>query len=191
MDLLESAPSRRRPPAPLVVGLALGLLAAAQVVAVRAPQPLPGGVALAVPLENYSFTRGPERAVVNFELENTGTRPLQVLGLGASIPGLELRDVAASGEPVGFRSVGGGPQQLPAFALPAGGRVVLTLTFTASDCGAVPEQPRPLAVRVASGRGTGTLAVAPASLPDDRVGARADAVAAWQVALVRDLCRSS
>jgi hypothetical protein len=173
---------------PLTLAVALAVLGAAQAVAaLRLPVPLEA-VDLTVTKENYGFLTVGREMMVTFQLRNDGPRAVEIRGLGEDLPGLEGTDVSGSGEPFAFRAAGIGPEPLPAFDLPPGVIVVITLTYRLASCSAVPQEPRPLPVQVRDGRASGTVRVPIPQLPDDNAGATADEVVEWQSVLIRDLC---
>lgn len=173
---------------PLVVGLCLAALAAAQTAAaLRLPLPLEG-VELRSTKENYAFTADGRVLTVSFQLRNEGREPVRVIGIGEDLPGLELVDVVAAGEPLGFRSRGAGDDDLPPFRVTPGTAVVVAMTYQLVACASVPETPRPVPVAVRDGRSRGTVRAALPQLPDDTAGAGTDDLAEWQSVLVRELC---
>ena len=168
---------------------ALALLAVAQGAAVARGGPLPDDAAVTALPNGYSYaTREDRLVVVGFQLRNSGDRPLQVLDLAEDLPGLVLTDVVVSGEPFDFASAGDGDAPLPAFRLDRGTVVEVTLSYRLAACPQVPEDPRPLPVRVRAGRATGVLRVDMPTAPSDEPDAGADAEDQWQSVLVRDLC---
>lgn len=190
MDLLETSARAREPgtlavPVVLVTLVALGV---AQAAVVTRGLPLPDDVTLTVPLEGYALVTESGTAVVGFQLRNDGSRSLRVTGVDAVVPGLQLADVTAAGEPTGFRAVGAGPAALPEFDLSPGGAVVLQLRFRDPDCASVPADLRPVSIDVRAGSGAGTLQVPLPTLPDDGAFADADDQVPWQQVLIRDLC---
>jgi hypothetical protein len=187
VDVLETPPTTRDP-GTLAIAVALVALGMAQAAALTWDLPLPDDVRLTVPLEGYAFTTEGDTAVVGFQLRNDGSRSLRVSGVGAAVPGLELVDVTAAGEPTGFRSVGDGPAALPGFDLAPDETVVLQLRFRDPDCSSVPADLRPVSIDVRAGRGTGTVPVPLPPLPDDGARADADDQLPWQQVLIRDLC---
>lgn len=173
---------------PLPVGLALALLAAGQAVAVaRTPAPL-DEVDLQATKENYGFSTAGREMTVSFQVRNDGPRPVRIRDVGTDLPGLDLADAAAAGEPFDFRSAGEGPGPLPAFDLQPGTVVVLALTYRLASCNAVPDDLRPVPVAVQDGRARGTVSVPLPPLPDDGEQAGPDEVVEWQRVLVRELC---
>lgn len=175
--------------AALTVAAALALLAVAQGVAVARGGPLPEGVALAALPNGYSYaTREDRIVVIGFQLRNDGDRELEVLDLAQDLPGLELRDVVVSGEPFDFDSAGEGEAALPAFRLERGTVVEVTLSYRLAGCPQVPQDPRPLPVRVRAGRSAGLLQVRMPTAPSDEPDAGPDDEEEWQSVLVRDLC---
>jgi hypothetical protein len=173
----------------LSVGSALALLGVAQGVAVARGGPLPAGVAVTALPNGYSYaTREDRLVVIGFQLRNSGDRPLQVLDLAEDLPGLVLQDVVVSGEPFDFSSAGDGDAALPAFRLGRGTVVEVTLSYRLSACPQVPEDARPLPVRVRAGRATGLLRVDMPTAPSDEAEAGPDDEDEWQSVLVRDLC---
>jgi hypothetical protein len=104
------------------------------------------------------------------------------------VPGLQLVDVTAAGEPTGFRAVGAGPTALPEFELAPTAAVVLQLRFRDTDCSSVPADLRPVSIDVRAGSGTGTVQVPLPQLPDDGAFADVDDQVPWQQVLIRDLC---
>ena len=179
----------RRIGATASVAGALALLAVAQGVAVGRGGPLPAGAAVTVLPNGYSYATREDRVVViGFQLRNTGDRALQVLDLAQDLPGLVLQDVVVSGEPFDFSAAGDGDAPLPAFRLDRGTVVEVTLSYRLSACPQVPEDPRPLPVRVAAGRATGVLQVQMPTAPSDEADAGPDDEDEWQSVLVRDLC---
>jgi hypothetical protein len=170
------------------VGAALAVLAAGQALAaLRLPVPL-DGVALQVTKENYGFLTEGREMTVSFQLRNDGERPVRISGFGQDLPGLDKADEVAAGEPFGFRSRGAGAEPLPAFDLAPGTVVVLALTYRLASCRQVPDDMRPVPVRVQDGRAKGTRAVPLPQLPDDGPEATADDVVEWQQVLARELC---
>lgn len=187
MDLLETPPAARAP-LPLAVAVALAGLGVAQALALTSEFPLPDDVALDVPLEGYAFATESDPAVVTFQLRNAGSRLVRVTGVGAEVPGLQLVDVSAAGEPTGFRAVGAGPAALPDFDLAPGAVVVLHLSLRGLSCEEVPADLRPVSVDLRTGRRVGSVQVPLPSLPDDGALADPDDETPWQRVLVRDLC---
>lgn len=187
MDLLETPPATREP-GPLAVVVGLAALGVAQALALTGQLPLPDGVALDVPLEGYAFATENDPAVVTFQLRNAGSRLVRVTGVGAEVPGLQLVDVSAAGEPTGFRSLGAGPTALPEFELAPGAVVVLHLSLRAVSCAQVPADQRPVSVDVRTGPRAGSVQVPLPSLPDDGALAGPDDQTPWQRVVVRDLC---
>ena len=171
------------------IASALALLAVAQGVAVARGGPLPAGAAVTALPNGYSYaTRDGRVVVIGFQLRNSGDRALEVLDLAQDLPGLTLQDVVVSGEPFEFSSAGEGEAALPSFRLDRGTVVEVTLAYRLSACPQVPEDPRPLPVRVRAGRATGTLAVRMPTAPSDEADAGPDDEDEWQSVLVRDLC---
>lgn len=173
---------------PTAVALALAALSAAQVTAaVRLPVPIEQ-VELQATKENYGFFTEGRQMTVSFQLRNAGARAVRITDIGAALPGLDLVDVTASGEPFAFRSRGEGSEPLPVFDLPPEGIAVLSLTYRLAACGQVPSDARPVPVQVRDGRARGTVSVPLPPLPDDGAQATAEDVLEWQAVLVRDLC---
>lgn len=192
MDVLDTEDARprrrlRRSP-PLAVAAALVLLAAGQTAALLRAQDLPAGASLAVLPNGYSYATDGDRALVGFQVRNDGDRDLQVLAVGAELPGLELLDVTASGAPFRFEVAGAGNAPLPAFDLPAGTVIEVYLVYRVRRCGEVPQDVRPLGVTVRAGRGQGVLRVPLPGAPAEDVDAGPDDEDPWQRVLVRDLC---
>lgn len=168
---------------------ALALLAMAQTVVVVRGGPLPAGAALTALPNGYSYaTRDDLVVVLGFQLQNTGDRPLRVTEVAADVPGLQLQDVVVSGEPFDFASAGEGPAPLPAFELARGTVVEVTLAYRLTACPQVPQDPRPVPVRVRAGRSSGVLAVRMPTAPADDPDAGPQEEEQWQRVLVRDLC---
>lgn len=173
----------------LSVASALALLAVAQGVAVARGGPLPAGAAVTALPNGYSYaTRADRLVVIGFQLRNSGDRALEVLDLAEDLPGLVLQDVVVSGEPFDFGSAGDGDAALPAFRLDRGTVVEVTLSYRLSACPQVPEDARPLPVRVRAGRAGGLLRVDMPTAPSDEPDAGVDDEDEWQSVLVRDLC---
>jgi hypothetical protein len=170
------------------VGLALTLLAVAQGVAVARGGPLPGGAELTTLPNGYSYATRDRVVVLGFQLQNTGELPLRVNAIAGDLPGLALEDVVVSGEPFDFDSAGEGDQPLPAFVLPRGTVVEVTLSYRLQACSQVPADVRPLPVQARAGRGQGVFAVAMPTAPSDDPDAGPDDEEQWQTVLVRDLC---
>lgn len=166
---------------------ALGLLATAQVLVLTREPRLPDDVRLVALKEGFGDRTDGPVAVVGFQLRNEG-RDVEVLAAGRDGPGLELVDVWASGEPVGFRAAGQGAELLPRFALPSDGVVVLTLAYRVTDCTAVPRSAFPVTLRVRAAGAQDVLEVPLPTYPAEREGAGPGEDEQWQTALVRDLC---
>ena len=175
--------------AALGVAGALALLAVAQGVAVARGGPLPEGVGVTALPNGYSYaTREDRLVVIGFQLRNDGDRAVEVLDLAQDLPGLELRDVVVSGEPFDFSAAGEGEAPLPAFRMSRGTVVEVTLSYRLAACPQVPQDARPLPVRVRAGRSTGLLQVRMPTAPSDEPDAGPDDEEEWQSVLVRDLC---
>jgi hypothetical protein len=174
---------------PLLVGVALVALAAAQAVAVTRDRALPAAAAVAALPNGYSYATRPNRLmVVGFQLRNTGSVPLRVRGLGADLPGLRLADAVVSGEPFAFSSAGEGKAPLPPFALDPGVVIEVTLVYELRSCGAVPTDLRPMPLLATADGGAGRLDVPLPTAPADDPDAGPDDEEQWQNVLVRDLC---
>jgi hypothetical protein len=179
---------RLRPSAPLAVAAALLVLAAAQATAVLRPQMLPAGASVEALPNGYSYATDGDRVVVGFQVRNNGDRDLEVVDIGAGLPGLELVDVTASGEPFRFEIAGGGTAPLPAFDLTTGTVIEVNLVYRVLRCADVPRDDRALAVAARTERGQGVLPLPLPRLPSDAVDAGPDDEDPWQQVLVRDVC---
>ena len=193
MDVLSSGaertPSRRRRASPGLVGAALVALAAGQAAALLGPRALPPAVALEALPNGFSYSvLSGDTTQLGFQLRNSGDRLLRVSTVASDLPGLDLVDVVASGEPFAFTEVGAGSDPLPAFDLPAGTVIEIGLVYRVESCELVPRDARPVPVTVETGRSRGTLALALPGLPAEAVDAAPDDEDPWQQVLVRDLC---
>ena len=174
---------------PLLVGVSLLALGAAQAVAVTRDRSLPPEAAVVALPNGYSYaTRENRQTVIGFQLRNTGSVPLQVRDLGADLPGLRLVDVVVSGEPFKFSSAGEGEAPLPAFPLEPGVVVEVSLVYELKSCGAVPIDERPMPLLASADGGEGRLDVPLPTAPADDPDAGPDDEEQWQNVLVRDLC---
>jgi hypothetical protein len=171
-----------------VVGAALVLLAAGQTGALLLPRDLPPGASVEVLPNGFSYATTGDTAQLGFQLRNSGDRSLRITAVGTDLPGLELVDVVASGEPFGFTAVGAGGEPLPEFDLTTGTVIEINLAYSLGSCGAVPRDSRPVPVTARTGRSRGVLAVPLPGLPADAVGSGPDDEDPWQQVLVRDLC---
>ena len=190
MELLISGDDavRRRPSAAALVALALLLVAGGQAVELLRPRALPAAVAVEVLPNGYSYLTEGERVQLGFQLRNSGPVPVEVLDIGAALPGLALADVVASGEPFRFSAVGAGDQPLPAFELPPGTVIEVNLVYRLQACADVPAGERTVPVTVRVGRATGVLGLPVPGAPSGAVDAGPDDLEPWQRVLVRDLC---
>lgn len=170
------------------VGAALFVLAAGQLAAVAQSRTLPAGASVEALPNGFSYATTEDRVQLGFQLRNDGERVLTVTGLGTDLPGLELLDVVASGEPFGFAAVGGGSGPLPRFDLTPGTVIEINLVYGLRSCLAVPRDARTVPVIVRAGLSRGVLDLALPGLPSEAVGARPDDEDPWQRVLVRDLC---
>ena len=173
---------------PLVVGAALLAVGAGQAAAVLLGGPLPGDVGLTALPNGYSYATRDSDVLIGFQMQNTGARELELLGLGADLPGLRLVDVVGAGDPFDYRSVGEGADPLPPFVLRKDAVVEITLVYRLEACSAVPDDRRPMPVTVRAGRADGTLQVPLPTAPADDEDAGPDDEDQWQNVLVRDLC---
>lgn len=189
LDSRDARPRRRvRWSAPLVVAALLLTLAAAQAAALLWPRGLPADAAVEALPNGFSYATDGDTAVVGFQLRNSGGRDLRVLSIAADVPGLELVDVTASGEPFRFETVGAGTVVLPAFDLPATTVIEVNLRYLVRRCGEVPADDLPLLIAARAELGEGLLAVPLPGLPSEAVDAAPDDEDPWQRVLVRDLC---
>jgi hypothetical protein len=163
------------------------LLAVAQGLAVQRASALPGDVRLVALKEGFGDRTDGDVATVGFQLRNTG-RAVEVLAVGRDGPGLELVDVFASGEPVGFRAAGEGAALLPRFHLAPDAVVVLTLAYRVRDCDLVPRRPFPVTLLLRVGDAQDVVEVPLPTYHSERPGAGPDEEQQWQTALVQDLC---
>ena len=191
VDVLSSgeARERRRPRGVVAVAVALALVAVGQAVTVLRPRELPSGASVSALPNGYSYSTEGDRAQLGFQLRNDGDLTVRVLSVRAAVPGLELVDVVASGEPFRFAAVGAGDAELPAFALEPGTVIELNLVYRLRRCGDVPRDARDVVVRAGAGGARGPLAVPLPGQPSDAVDAGPDDEDPWQQVLVRDLCR--
>lgn len=174
---------------PLLVGVSLLALGAAQATALVRETPLPEQAAVAALPNGYSYATRPNRLLVlGFQLRNTGSLPLRVRDLGADLPGLRLDDVVVSGEPFRFSSAGEGAAPLPEFGLDPGVVVEVALVYELESCAAVPGDVRPMPLLASAGRAEGLLRVPLPTAPADDPDAGPDDEEQWQKVLVRDLC---
>jgi len=190
VEVLVSGDStdRRRPAPAALVALALLLVAGGQAVELLRPRALPGDVAVEVLPNGYSYLTAGDRVQVGFQLRNSGPVPVEVVDIGAALPGLALADVVASGEPFRFSAVGTGEQPLPAFELRPGTVIEVNLVYRLEECADVPAGERTVPVTVRVGRADGVLDVPVPGAPAEAVDAGPDDVEPWQRVLVRDLC---
>lgn len=170
------------------MALALALLAAGQAATVLRPRDLPPGASLQVLPNGYSYGTDADVASLGFQLRNDGRRTLEVLAVEAALPGLDLVDVVASGEPFRFTAVGAGADRLPPFVLTPGTVIEVNMVYRVRRCADVPRDDRDLVVRAAVGWGRGALDVPLPGQPSDAVDAGPDDEDPWQQVLVRDLC---
>ena len=174
---------------PLLVGVSLLALGAAQAAAVVRGEALPEQAAVAALPNGYSYATRPNRLVVlGFQLRNTGEVGLSVVDLGADLPGLRLADVVVSGEPFKFSSAGEGSAPLPEFPLRPGVVVEVALVYELLSCGAVPTDLRPMPLLASADGAEGRLEVPLPTAPADDPDAGPDDEEQWQQVLVRDLC---
>lgn len=179
---------RIRPSAPFAVALALAAVAAGQAAVVVGPRELPGGTSVQALPNGYSYGTDGDRAVVGFQLRNDGERSLRVVAIGTDLPGLELLDVVASGEPFRYDVVGVGAAPLPPFDLATGTVIEVNLVYRVRRCSEVPRDDQAVPVTAGTGWSRGVLALLLPRQPAAAVDAGPDDEDPWQQVLVRDLC---
>ncbi len=184
----DDGPRRRLPSAPVAVAVALAAVAAGQVAAVLRPQPLPATASVEALPNGYSYATEGDRLLVGFQLRNAGDVGLRVVAIGADLPGLQLVDVAAAGQPFDFAAVGEGAAPLPEFALRGGTVIEVTLVYRVRSCAAVPRDEQLVPVTVIAGRAEGVLPLLLPRAPAAAVDAGPDDEDPWQQVLVRDVC---
>ena len=133
---------------PLALTLAVLLLVVGQTYALTRDRSLPPDVRITVVEGGYVVGTLDMPSLVTFQLSHRGP-PVQVRAIDLQAPGLRLTDLAVSGESVGARRVGDGPDPVPRFTLDGGATIIMT--FAATDCAAIDSLLYPVQLDLALG----------------------------------------